>query len=153
VIRLLGRRLTLALGERALVQVQCPLAVSDHSEPEPDLAVLAPAADGYASGHPETALLVIEVAESSLATDRDIKADLYAEAAVPEYWIVDLSRGLAEARVAVFAEPGPDGYARVTYHGRDETLCPRAFPDIAVALAEFLPAPGQPDHPDHPGHR
>lgn len=136
VTRLLNKLLVPALGERALVQIQAPLAVSDHSEPEPDVAVLAPSADGYAAGHPETAFLVVEVAASSLTIDRQVKAALYAGAGVPEYWIVDVVGG----QVEVYTGPEPEGYTRVTRHGRDQTLRLRAFPDVALPVADFLPA-------------
>ncbi|MCG8421764.1 MAG: Uma2 family endonuclease [Proteobacteria bacterium] len=138
VIRLLTHLLVPVLHGRALVQIQCPLAVSDDSEPEPDVAVLEPADDGYASGHPHTAHLVIEVADSSLATDRAIKSELYASAGVPEYWIVNL----AEQVVEVHRVPGAAGYQQVTRRDRSATLHVHAFPDVALHVADFLPEIG-----------
>ena len=123
-----------ALGERAIVQCQAPLGAWDDSEPEPDLAVV-PNRD-YSHDHPASALLVIEVAQSSLDKDRLVKATLYARAGVPEYWIVNLPERVVE----VHRDPRPDGgYASVTIHGADQTIHPAAFPDVAVAIAEVLP--------------
>ena len=73
------------------VRTHSPLAVSDDSEPEPDVAVVS--AGDYSTRHPQTALLVIEVADSSLQKDRRVKAALYAAAGIPEFWLVDLAGG------------------------------------------------------------
>jgi Uma2 family endonuclease len=85
----------LLLG-RALVRVQMPLAASDISEPEPDLALVEPRA--HLADHPRSAYLVVEAAGDSLQKDRMVKARLYAECGVPEYWLVDLDAGLVEVR-------------------------------------------------------
>ncbi|MBI5480724.1 MAG: Uma2 family endonuclease [Deltaproteobacteria bacterium] len=134
VIRRLNRILSRALGDRGLVQIQSPLALGDDSEPEPDVAVVPPG--DYVDRHPTRALLVIEVADSSLRKDRDVKADLYAAAAIPDYWLIDLE----ERAVEVFRDPVAGRYSTVTRHGRTEALRPTAFADLEVALAEVLPA-------------
>jgi Uma2 family endonuclease len=121
-----------ALGDRARVRVQAPFAAPDASEPEPDLAVVDPG--DYLEGHPETARLIVEVAETSLARDR-AKARLYASAGVAEYWIVNLSEHVVE----VHRGPRADDYAAVTRHGRGEVLHLVSFADIAVRVAEVLP--------------
>jgi Uma2 family endonuclease len=124
-----------AVMGRAVVRVQLPLAISADSEPEPDIA-LVPVGD-YSREHPITALLVIEVAESSLRKDRVIKAALYAQAGVPEYWVVDLTE-----RVVHVHREGRDGaYARVTRHGAGEGIRPQAFDDVRVAVGDVVPAP------------
>ena len=87
----LNRLLVRALGDRAEVRVQAPFGASAESEPEPDIAVVLPG--DYLDEHPRRALLLIEVAESSLQDDRRIKGPMYAAAGVPEYWIVDLAGG------------------------------------------------------------
>lgn len=129
----LTKLLVRALGDRAEVRVQAPFGASAVSEPEPDVAVVAPG--DYLDEHPVRAHLLIEVAGSSLQDDRRIKGPLYAAARVPEYWIVDLAGGAVE----VHREPGEDGYANVTRHGRGETLAVPGFADVVVAVAEILP--------------
>jgi Uma2 family endonuclease len=107
-IKRLNRLLTQAVGEQAIVAVQDPVVLGEHSEPEPDLALLRPRADFYTSSHPQAAdvLLLIEVADSSLASDRDIKVPLYARHGIPEVWLV----AIGERRVLRFARPDQGGY-------------------------------------------
>jgi Uma2 family endonuclease len=85
------------VDENAIVSVHNPIHLDD-SEPEPDLALLRWQADFYKSGKPRPAdvLLVIEVADSTLEFDREVKRDLYAEAGIPEFWIVNLVEGCVE---------------------------------------------------------
>jgi Uma2 family endonuclease len=128
----LGEALALALRGRAHVRQHSPLALSDDSEPEPDIAVVAPG--DYAKAHPQTALLVAEVADSSLRKDRHVKADLYAEANIPEYWILNVVDGVLE----VYRSPTADHYASVSSHDRSSTVTPLAFPDVVVAVADLL---------------
>ena len=121
-----------ALGDRARVRVQAPFAAPDESEPEPDVAVVAQG--DYLDGHPRVAFLIVEVAETSLARDR-LKARLYAAAGVAEYWIVNLSEQVLE----VHRQPGAEGYAAVSRHGRGEKLPLAAFEDVALGVDEVLP--------------
>ncbi|HEC11986.1 MAG TPA: Uma2 family endonuclease [Acidiferrobacteraceae bacterium] len=106
----LTRLLTSAVGEHAIVWVQNPIVLDDHSEPEPDLALLRPQADYYASGHPQPAdvLLIIEVADSSLHFDRDVKIPLYACQGIAEVWLFDLEA----KRLTVYRNPSEDGYQK-----------------------------------------
>jgi Uma2 family endonuclease len=126
-----------ALGDRARVRVQAPFAAPDESEPEPDVAVVAPG--DYLDGHPQAALLVVEVAETSLARDR-AKARLYAVAGVTEYWIVNLPEQVVE----VHKQPGAEGYAAVSRHGRGEKLPLASFEDVALGVDEILPPARRP---------
>jgi Uma2 family endonuclease len=126
-----------ALGDRARVRVQAPLAAPDESEPEPDVAVVAPG--DYLGGHPRTAFLIVEVAETSLARDR-VKAQLYAAAGVTEYWIVNLPEQVLE----VHRQPGAEGYAAVSRHGRGEKLPLAAFDGVELGVDEILPPPRRP---------
>jgi Uma2 family endonuclease len=121
-----------ALGDRARVRVQAPFAAPDESEPEPDVAVVAPG--DYLDGHPRVALLIVEVAETSLARDRG-KARLYATAGVAEYWIVNL----LEQAIEVHRQPGAEGYTTISRHGRGEKLPLAAFGDVALGVDEVLP--------------
>jgi Uma2 family endonuclease len=132
----LNKLLVRTLGDRAEVRVQAPFGASDVSEPEPDLAIVPPG--DYLDEHPNRALLLIEVADSSLQDDRRIKGPLYAAAGVPEYWIVDLVGGVIE----VHRDPRSDGYATITRHARGETLAVPSFEDILVPVSEVIPPPG-----------
>lgn len=129
----LTRLLVSGLGERAVVWVQNPVRLDDLSEPQPDLAVLGPRDDFYAGAHPgpAEALVVIEVAETTLGWDRRVKVPLYARSGVAEVWVVDL---VSEA-VEVFRRPGPDGYAEVQRAARGEQL---DVAGISVGVDEIL---------------
>lgn len=124
--------LTPALTGRAIVRIQQPIVAHDESEPQPDLAVV-PLGD-YRKQHPAQALLVIEVALSSLNKDREVKAPLYAASSFQEYWIVDVR---AQA-IEVHRFHAGDGYTMVTHHAPGEVLRPEAFPDVSVSVAEMF---------------
>jgi len=125
------------IGDRFQVRVQNPVRLSDRTEFEPDLAVLRLRPDGYAGGHPGPAdvLLVIEVADSSLDKDREIKAPLYAQAGIVEYWLVNL----VEQTIDVSREPTEGTFRNVDRHGRGDVLHPRAFAGLAVPVDAVLP--------------
>jgi len=132
-ITLLNRWLVPRLPEPWLLRVQLPLAATDRSEPEPDLAV-AQLSVGH---HPSTASLVIEIAVSSHRTDLVVKARIYAAAAVTEYWVLDVPA----REVVVHSEPGPSGYALVR---RLPWTTPLSIPvgtGIAIDLAAVLARP------------
>jgi Uma2 family endonuclease len=95
--------LSTALGARAMVRQQLPLRLTPDSEPLPDIAVVVPRADDYTSAHPTATdtQLVVEVSDSTLGYDRDVKTSLYARCNVPEVWIVDLQ----VSRVHVYRAP------------------------------------------------
>jgi Uma2 family endonuclease len=123
------------------VRCQFPLALDDYSEPEPDLAVVAGSFLDYEAAHPTTAILVVEVADSSLAIDR-AKAGLYARAGIPEYWIVNLVARALE----VYSDPHPAreqplGHAYRVVHILEEgaRVSPRHAPSHSIAVADLLP--------------
>jgi Uma2 family endonuclease len=122
----------LALVPRARVRVQLPYAASEISEPEPDLAIVPPGEPE--DSHPDRALLLVEVADSSLAKDRRVKTRIYAAAGVPEYWVVDVTGRTIEVR----ADPGPDAYRQIRIAGPGEAIRLRAFPDVEVAVSDIL---------------
>jgi Uma2 family endonuclease len=92
VVRLLTKRLLTAFGDAAEVSVQLPVRLSQRSEPQPDLAVLKAKSRRYRQAHPSAAdvLLIIEVSDTTLRYDLNVKARLYATHGVREYWVVDL---------------------------------------------------------------
>ena len=141
VVQVLARALYRAALDTGLdVRVQQPLFhEGSGSEPQPDLAVVrADAADRHR--HPATAEFVVEVALSSHRLDRGAKATLYAQAAVPEYWIVDVPGRVIE-RLTV---PLDGRYAESSRHAAGESLAPAALPAAVVAIGELLPATSSP---------
>ena len=135
-VRRIGRVLQWAAGDVAIVSVQCPLRLDDYSEPEPDIAILRFREDDYATHPgPEDTLLAIEVADSSLAFDREVKSRRYAAAGIPEMWVMNLPGDCID-RLDL---PMPAGYARHTVFRRGETLRPAALPDLELAVDDLLP--------------
>jgi Uma2 family endonuclease len=133
-VRRLSELLIRGISEgRAVVYVQSSFLAPFQSQPEPDITVVAPG--DYLDDPPAVAYLVIEVAETSLRKDRDLKARLYAAAGVPEYWIVNVVNDVVE----VHTEPGPDGYAQVTRYGRGSTLRVPSFEDVVLRVDDVLP--------------
>jgi Uma2 family endonuclease len=132
----LTRLLVLRLADRAMVRVQGAVALADDTEPQPDLAILRRGAVPYKDrdAWAEDALLVIEVAESSLAYDRSTKMRLYAEAGIPEYWVVDCTAETVE----VHRGPGPDGYRDVSLVASATTLALQAFPDVELRTTDIF---------------
>ena len=124
------------LGKRALVGVQDPIVLDDQSEPEPDISVLRRRADYYANAHPAPAdvLLVVEVSDTTLEYDRDVKARLYARAGIPETWVVDLNGD----RVIVFREVDNGEYTRMESVRRGAEIAPTAFPDVTLHVDDIL---------------
>ncbi len=132
----LNRLLVRAAGDRAMVAPQNPVRLSDHSEPQPDFALLRPRADFYESGTPTPAdvLLLIEVADSSLRFDRLVKLPLYARHGIREVWILDLNAGAVE----IHRGPGPQGYASSRRAARGEAIAPEALPGMALQVEAML---------------
>jgi hypothetical protein len=128
--------LTSRLGQRARVRVQNPIRIGELSAPQPDLAVVVPRPGNYILSHPGPAevLLLIEVADTTADTDREVKLLLYARAGVPETWLANL----AAQRVEVYRDPSPDGYRSVRHATPGDTLASLAFPDVTLRVNEIL---------------
>jgi len=136
-VRALSRRLAEAAGDRALVAVGDPLHLDRASEPQPDIALLSPRSDWYAAAHPRAAdvLLVVEVAESSLAYDLGIKVPLYGRHGIPEAWVID-----ARTRtVHVFREPSAEGYALTRVVPADGMIASLVFPEAMLSIGSLVP--------------
>jgi Uma2 family endonuclease len=132
----LNRLLNRAVGDAAIIRIQNPIRLRD-SEPEPDVTLSRPRDDFYASGKPRAAdiLLAIEVADTTLDTDREVKGPLYAENGIPEHWIVNLN----DASVEVHRQPRADGtYLDVRTLRRGDTIDVAALPGCAVAVDRIL---------------
>ncbi|MFM8707560.1 MAG: Uma2 family endonuclease, partial [Planctomycetia bacterium] len=144
VVNVLVRHFARHLGGSTFVSSQNPLRLDDENEPEPDLSILRPRADCYAGGHPTSAdtLLVIEVADTSLAFDLDTKVPLYARHGVREVWVIEAATG----RTHVFRTPmeGVAGYAERRLLEADDPLPFTAFAGAegegsGVSLVKLLP--------------
>jgi Uma2 family endonuclease len=141
-IGLVVRALTRAFGEGWTIRSQGPLALDDTSEPEPDVAVVRGDLRDYAEAHPADPVLVVEVALTSLAFDREHKASLYARAGRPEYWIVNLvDRVLEVLRDPSSSPSAPYGwdYGAVDVLGPGASVSPLAVPTARIAVADLLP--------------
>ena len=138
----IGRVLTAAFGEGWHCRHHAPLALGEHSEPEPDVAVVAGLPLDYVAAHPSTAALVVEVADSSLRVDRRFKANIYARAGLPEYWIVNLAARTLE--VYRDPQPAPEAANDSTYRLADvlslpAEVTPLGAPGARIPLADLLP--------------
>ena len=132
----LTQLLVLRLAGRALVHVQSGVVLTEDTEPEPDIAVVRRRAVPYKEreAYSEDVLLLIEVADSSLAYDRSTKLRLYAAAGIPEYWIVDCTTETVE----IHRNPGPTGYRDVVSATGTAPLTLQAFPDVELTTAEIF---------------
>lgn len=133
-------RLTQALGlslqRKAIIWVQNPIQIDDHSEPQPDIAILKPRADFYEQSLPTPAdvLLVIEVSDTTLEYDRQIKLPLYAHAGIPEVWLVNLP---AE-QLDTYAQPAGDTYQLTNHIGRGAGVQAHRIADLRISVADVL---------------
>lgn len=125
-----------------VVRTQVPLDLNEISEPEPDVIVVSGTQRDYKDAHPMTALLVLEVSDTTLAYDRNYKASLYAKSGIADYWIVNL----VQRQLEVYRNPKPladmpfgYGYQQITYYTADDAVAPLAAPQSAIAVAELLP--------------
>ena len=135
ITQLLNEALRAVFGKGFTVRVQMPLAIDERSEPEPDIAVVAGAPRDYLNAHPETALLIVEVADTTLGFDRIRKKRLYARNGIRDYWIVDINA----ARLEVYRDPVADDYASKVSYGRGDRIRPLAATGSPLEVAELLP--------------
>jgi len=141
-IRTVQETLRTAFGPGFDVRPQLPLSLGLASEPEPDIAVVRGSFRDYRTAHPSTALLVVEVSDTTLAFDRCEKASMYARAGIREYWLVNLPEQVVE--IHRDAHPNPSmpfdyGYAHITQHGAEDTISPLSAPHAAISVADLLP--------------
>ena len=126
-----------ARHDDVIVSIHNPLRLDNRSEPRPDVVLLRADAPRDQHPSPEDARLVIEVAGRSVRLDRYVKGPLYAQAGIPEYWIVDLNG----ERIEVYREPSTDGYRSIHLYGRGERLSPAFAPDIVVEVDAIIGPP------------
>jgi Uma2 family endonuclease len=116
------------------VRSQVPLALGSASEPEPDVMIVPGSNEAYIDAHPTTASLVVEVADTSLAYDRDVKRTLYAAHSIATYWIVNLSSSCVE----VYTDPKDDDYAAKRTRTRNDSIS-LPFADSDMVCSNILP--------------
>ena len=117
------------------VRVQNPVRLGEHSELQPDLALLRPRKLPYTEAHPgpEDVLLLVEVADSTLTYDRERKVPLYSRHDIPEVWLFDRIGG----HVKNYLDPSEDGYRRLSRPHSDERIAPLLLPETVVDLKEL----------------
>lgn len=133
----LTQELSRLIERRFILRVQLPLRLNERTELEPDISIVRYRSDHFASRQPrpEDALLALEVAESSLPYDQDVKMPLYARAGVPEAWLVDLST----RTVTVHSDPSSEGYQRLISYGPAETAASSSLSWLTLGVEELLP--------------
>jgi len=137
-----GDTLRLAFGAGFFVRTQLPLHLGFHSEPEPDVAMIAGVPGDFRDAHPMAAALVVEVSDSTLPGDRLRKANIYARAGLDEYWIVNLIDSQLEvhhAPVEMPDQPSGYGYADIKIFKPGEMVVPLAAPHTMIAVTDLLP--------------
>jgi Uma2 family endonuclease len=129
-------------GEGVWVRMQLPVDFGSYSEPEPDISVVTGSLEDYTSAHPTTALLIVEVSDSTLSYDRNHKANLYAHAGIADYWIINLVDGQLEVR----RHPVPNAskrygfdYNEVTILHNADIVVPLCHPQVRIPVGDLLP--------------
>ena len=142
IVALIDKLVQPLLPSDTILRAQLPLDLGQPSEPEPDFAIVQGTGRQFLAAHPTSAVLIIEVADSSLAYDRRRKGSLYARAGIPDYWIVNL----VDNRLEVYRDPIPDAAAHYghRYASRVDlvppaTIAPLALPGVIFAVASLLP--------------
>lgn len=139
---LLWKKLYQLIGQQAEIRVQEPITLPSDSEPEPDVVVAKLKADNYLSAHPvaENIILVVEIADSTLKYDREVKIPLYAEAGINDYWIFNL----VDKCLEVYTKPFSRQNGNFNYQTRniilaDGTIEIPGFSDVILELATVFP--------------
>ncbi len=124
------------------IREQQPLVLSSISEPEPDIAVVSGTIRDYVQDHPMTALLLIEISDTTLKFDRQVKGSLYARADLQDYWIVNL----VDRCLEVYRSPQIDPeatygfrYGESVIYALDQSITPLALPDKPILVSDLLP--------------
>ncbi|MBC7931316.1 MAG: Uma2 family endonuclease [Rubrivivax sp.] len=124
------------LGGAAQVSAQNPVLIDDYSQPEPDVALLKPRADYYSEEHPSArdVLLIVEVADTSVEYDRQVKAPLYARAGVVEMWLINLHAEVVE----VYTQPDNGAYRDRKQFTRGDSISFSGIPGLTISVEEIL---------------
>lgn len=124
------------LGATVILSVQNPIQLHDYSEPQPDLTLLQPRDDFYSHGHPrpDDVVLLIEIADTSIAYDRDEKIPHYADAGIAEAWLIDINNQTIEQ----YTQPRHGGYRKKLIVAYDELIVAEALPQLQLALEHIF---------------
>ncbi|MEH2252177.1 Uma2 family endonuclease [Nostoc sp.] len=135
-VKCLNKLLSSKLRDRILIAIQDPVVLDNNSEPQPDVALLKPRDDFYATAHPQPQdiFLLIEVSDSTVMYDREEKIPLYAEANIIEVWLVDINEQIVE----VYQQPTAAGYQLMQKFTCGQTLSIPAFPDVNITVNEIF---------------
>lgn len=135
-VNTLNRLFMEMLGRRVVVSVQNPVRLSERSEPEPDIALLRPRADAYQESHPgpDDVMLIVEVSHSTVEYDRDVKTPLYAEAGIPELWLVNLDEDYIDG----LSDPDGSIYRTTRRYARGDRIAPALLPDALLDVSQIL---------------
>jgi Uma2 family endonuclease len=136
-LQLIASSLQDRLNNTALIRTQDPILLDNFSEPEPDLAIVSGKILDYADRHPspEDVYLVVEVADSTLKKDCEVKDKLYARSNISDYWVIDVKN----RQVHIFRTPTSTGYASHLILSDSQTISPLAFPAIVLPISSILP--------------
>jgi Uma2 family endonuclease len=132
----LNKLFLVQLGENALVSVQNPIRLNNYSEPQPDLTLLQPRSDFYATAHPQPkdVLLIVEVVDTSADYDRQVKIPLYAKPGIVEVWLVDLVGQYLE----VYRQPSANGYQQIQQLHRNQQIFIQSLPNLEIFIYNIL---------------
>lgn len=135
-VKKLNRILTNLLGEKAIVSIQDPIHVDEYNEPEPDIALLKPREDFYTENYPlpEDVLLLVEVSDSTVEFDREVKKNLYAEAGIAEFWLVNLKENTLE----VYSQPKNGTYRLAQILEKGETVKSNTIENLSLDVEQIL---------------
>jgi Uma2 family endonuclease len=124
------------LSDRVLVSIQNPIQLNNNSEPQPDVALLKSRADFYETKTPEVndIFAIVEVADTTIIYDRNIKIPLYAEHGIAEAWLVDVN----DRSLTIYRQPTPTGYQITKTLTREESLSLLAFPEVTINVSEIF---------------
>lgn len=128
--------LPVKLPAGVLLRMNEPITIANHSEPQPDAAIVRARADGYRSAHPgpKDVLLIIEVADTSATFDTQVKAKLYSKAGIPEYWVIDVQEGC----LRVFTQPSARGYKHLQVLDRGDTVKSAAVSGLTLKVKDLM---------------
>ena len=132
-----NRAFIYATGDKAIVRVQGSVRLNLYSEPQPDIVILKPKDDFYAKhgAGPSDVMLIVEMADSSLKYDRRVKARLYADMGIPEYWVADLNGGC----IFAYSDRQEKSYRLVRQFRKGEVIAPEQLPECTIAVENLLP--------------
>lgn len=135
-VRRLLRLLTQVIADQAIIDVQNPIQLGNYSQPQPDLAILSRKNDYYEAAHPtpEDIFLLVEVADTTIETDREIKIPLYAKHNIIEVWLINLNREVVE----VYSQSNLNSYTEEKIFTKGQIISPISFPEININVDKIF---------------